>query len=184
MIPAGLPDNLSAIAEEIDRIHESALWSAQGQFEQMKLWRSMNMVLGIPAATLAAVSGGTGLATGGQEFTVGVFELAPPVLALIAAAFGAALTTLNPSRRVSAAQASANAYLELQTAARQLLTVDLKGLDWNKARKRLDQMTVKRDEINQIADPPSRYARWRAKKNIEEGGQHYEVDATDGQDNR
>ena len=90
MIPVGLPRNLQPIAEEIHRLHESVMWSAQGQFEQMKLWRMMNIVLGTPAAILAAVSGGTGLAAKTVTPT-------PAILALLAAGFGAALTTLNPS---------------------------------------------------------------------------------------
>jgi hypothetical protein len=60
MIPENISDDLKLIAEEADRIHESVLWSSQGQFEQVKLWRAMNMVFGVPAAILAAVSGGTG----------------------------------------------------------------------------------------------------------------------------
>jgi hypothetical protein len=145
------------------------MWSAQGQFEQAKLWRSMNMILGTPAAVLAAIAGGTGLAA--DTPTAG-----PAILALLAAAFGAALTTLNPSRRVSQAQASANAYLELQTEARQLLTIDLTQLSRDEVRERLTTLTAQRDEVNKTADPPSRYARWKAKKNILEGGQEYEVD--------
>lgn len=61
-IPVGLSEELIPIGQEVHRIHESAMWSAQGKFELMKLWRLMNLLLGVPAATLAAVSGGTGLA--------------------------------------------------------------------------------------------------------------------------
>jgi hypothetical protein len=176
LVPSDISADLRPIGEEVDRIHESVLWSAQGQFEQMKLWRSMNMVLGTPAAVLAAVSGGTGLAA--EQVTSG-----PAILALLAAGFGAALTTLNPSRRVAQAQASANAYLEIQTSARQLLTVDLKGLGQDEARERLNVLTAQRNEVNRTADPPSRYANWRARKNVEMGGQTYEVDQKSGENN-
>ena len=133
-IPAGLPPDVLPIAEELHRLHEAVLWSAQGQFEQMKFWRAMNAAFGVPAAVLAAVSGGTGLAADRPTAT-------PAVLALIAAGFGAALTTLNPSRRVSQAQAAANAYLELQTASRQLLSVDLLHLSRQQAREELATLT-------------------------------------------
>ncbi|MPZ91860.1 MAG: SLATT domain-containing protein [Actinobacteria bacterium] len=164
---------MTPIAREVDRLHESAMWSSQAQFEQMKLWRSMNMLLGVPAAVLAAVSGGTGLAAD-QATTV------PSVLALLAAGFGAGLTTLNPSRRVSQAQASANAYLELQTEARQLLTIDSAVSSREDARDRLATLTARRDEVNKTADPPSLYARWRADRNIGRGGQTYEADTSNG----
>ncbi|MDQ4142692.1 MAG: SLATT domain-containing protein, partial [Actinomycetota bacterium] len=126
-IPGDLEPKLRPIAQEISRLHENVLWSAQGQFEQMKLWRAMNALLGVPAAVLAAVSGGTGLAGRGSR-------AGPAILALIAAGFGGALTTLNPSRRVSQAQAAASVYLELQTQARQLLTIDLPDLSREEAR--------------------------------------------------
>jgi hypothetical protein len=163
-------EDLKALAQEINRIHESLAWSGQIQFEQLKLWRGMNMILGLPAAVLAAVSGGTGLA---QEHSTAV----PAVLALIAAGFGAALTTLNPSRRAGSAQSAANAYLEIQTAARQLLLVDLETLSRQEAREQLAEITVRRDEVNRTADPPSRYAYWRARRNFKKGGQTYEADA-------
>jgi hypothetical protein len=173
MIPTGLSSELEAIAAEADRLHESALWSAQGQFEQAKLWRSLNAVLGVPAAVLAAVSGGTGLASSGNGTT-------PAILALLAAAFGATLTTVNASRRMTQAQAGANAYLEIQTAARQFLTVDLPTLDWQAAREQLTTLTQRRDEVNKTADPPGWYAYWRAKRNLTSGGQDYKVDKARG----
>lgn len=42
-IPAGLIGDVQPIAEEVHRIHEAAMWSAQGQFEQMNLWRLTNL---------------------------------------------------------------------------------------------------------------------------------------------
>jgi hypothetical protein len=165
-IPPGLKEEVTPIAEEINRIHESVLWSSQCQFEQMKLWRSLNLIFGVPAAALAAVAGGKGLA--------GDHSLTPGILALLSAGFGAALTTLNPSRRVTQSQASANAYLELQTLARQLLLVKLIDLSKQDAMSELDALTERRDEVNKTSDPPSTYAYFRAKVNIEKnGGQMY-----------
>jgi hypothetical protein len=160
---------LESIAAEADRLHESAAYSAQGQFEQAKLWRGLNAGLGVPAATLAAISGGTGLASKGNGTT-------PAILALLAAAFGAVLTTVNASRRMTQAQASGNAYLEIQTAARQFLTIDLAHMAFEEAREQLSVLTQRRDEVNKTSDPPSRYAYWRARNNIKQGGQDYEAD--------
>jgi hypothetical protein len=175
-IPAGIKADLTPVAKEVHRLHESALYSAQGQFEQTKLWRLLNMVLGVPAAALAAVAGGTGLAA---NHRVGYAA----VLALIAAAFSASLTTLNPSRRITQAQAAANAYLGIQTDARQLLTIDLLTLDYNEARDHLNELTARRDEVNQTADPPGRIARRRASQVIRVGGQAYEIDKSNSDKN-
>jgi hypothetical protein len=169
-IPADIPKDLMPIASELHRLHESCLLSAQGQFELGKQWRAANLVLGVPAAVLAAIAGGTGLAASGKSVKSSVY-------ALFAAGFGAALTTLNPSRRVALAQASANAYLEIQTSARQCLTIDLKKADYKVSRERLDKLTAKRDEINRTAEPPNFFARWRANRNVENGGQDYEADS-------
>lgn len=100
----------------------------------------------------------------------------PGILALIAAGFGATLTTVNASRRMTQAQASANAFLQLQTAARQFLTIDLAGMSRDEAREALRNLTNSRDELNKTADPPSRYAYWLSKRNIKKGGQDYEAD--------
>jgi hypothetical protein len=168
LVPKNLSPELAAIAAEADRIHESALYSSQGQFEQAKLWRLLNLLLGVPAAVLAAVSGGTGLAGHGG--------VVPGVLALIAAAFGATLTTVNASRRMTQAQVSANAFLQLQTAARQFMAIDLATLNRDDAREALRNLTNTRDELNKTADPPSRYAYWLSRRNINRGGQAYEAD--------
>jgi len=52
-----------AIEDELLRIEEGATYSSQSQFEQAKLWRGTNLVLGVPAAALAGVAGATALAS-------------------------------------------------------------------------------------------------------------------------
>jgi hypothetical protein len=168
LIPPDLPESHRTIAAEADRIHESALWSSQGQFEQAKFWRLITLMFGVPAAVLAAISGGTSLSG----------HLGPwaGVLALVAAACSAVMTTVNASRRMTHAQASANAYLQLQTATRQFLTIDLAGMSHEEARETLRNLTNTRDELNKTADAPGRLAYKRASKNITGGGQSYAVD--------
>ncbi|MFE6849742.1 SLATT domain-containing protein [Streptomyces sp. NPDC057674] len=168
LIPDGISESHRAIAQEADRIHESSMWSSQGQFEQAKLWRLINLLLGVPAAGLAAVSGGTALAG-----DVGIW---PGVLALAAAALSATLTTVNASRRMTQAQASANAYLQLQTAARQFLAIDLADMNREDAREVLRNLTNTRDELNKTADPPGRLAYKLSAKNIGAGSQTYATD--------
>lgn len=169
-IPADLADELQALAVEIARIHESVLYSAQGQFEQAKYWRLVNWVLGSLVAALAAVAGTTGLT---EHFSTTIVSL----IVLAAAALGAVATTINAGARRTQAQAAANAYLELQTAARQLLTVDLSRLNYDQARERLSELSARRDEVNKAAEPPGWYAYWRAGRNVRKGRQSHAVDA-------
>jgi hypothetical protein len=145
------------------------MYSAQGQFERAKFWRGLNLALGVGAAVLAAVAGVVGLASDKARILSGV-------LALLAAGIVSVLTTVNADRRHSQAAAAANAYLEIQTAARQLHAVDLPRLDYDTARNRLAELTARRDEINKTADMPSHRAYHRAKANIEHDGQQYNVD--------
>jgi len=159
-----------AIRDELCRIEESATYSAQGQFEQAKQWRAVNLALGLPASVLAAISGATALASTAGRFLAGV-------LALAAAAFGAILTTVNASHRTSQASAAANAYLEIQTAARQARLVDLDHLPVEDARTALAELSARRDEQNKTAESPNRFAYRRAKRNLRAGGQSYAVDA-------
>jgi hypothetical protein len=163
------------LAEEFSRLEESAMYSAQNQFEQAKQWRGINLILGLPASVLAAVSGATALASTAGRVWAGL-------LALGAAAFGAVLTTVNASHRTNQASSAANAYLEIQTAARQARLLDLPVADIEDVRATLAEITARRDEQNKTAEPPNRWARRRAQKNIATGGQTYEVDSTEAGD--
>ncbi|WP_279579199.1 hypothetical protein [Fodinicola feengrottensis] len=80
-----------ALDEEFQRLEESAMYSAQNQFEVAKQWRGVNLMLGLPASVLAAVSGATALASTTGRLWAGL-------LALAAAAFGA---ILNDQRKPS-----------------------------------------------------------------------------------
>lgn len=158
-----------AIECELHRLEESATYSAQIQFEQAKRWRGVNLGLGIPASLLAAVAGGTALAVDGWETIAGI-------VALLSAAFGGVLTTVNAAHRMNQASSAANAYLEIQTAARQARLVDLPYVPVDDARNTLAEITARRDEQNKTAEPPSRKSYRKGTKNIQSGGQTYAVD--------
>lgn len=159
----------TSIGEELDRLEESARFSGQGQFEQAKQWGFVNLFLGIPASCLAAVAGATALATTTGRTIAGI-------LALASAALGAVLTTVNASHRMNRASSAANAYLEIQTAARQARLVDLNYLPLDEIRSVLAEITARRDEQNKTAEPINRTAYKRASKNIAAGGQSYAAD--------
>ncbi|MFI6367624.1 SLATT domain-containing protein [Nocardia sp. NPDC050630] len=165
----------TAIEKELHRLEESAMYSTQGQFEQAKLWRGINLLVGVPAAVLAAVSGATGLADAANRIMAAY-------LALGSAGLGALVTLLNGNRRTQQAHGAANAYLEVQTAARQLREIDLSVKSYDDVRAELQELTARRDEINKTADIPSRYAHWRGSRNISDGGQSYAAD-DDGERN-
>ncbi|WP_432193588.1 SLATT domain-containing protein [Streptomyces sp. bgisy027] len=159
----------AAIADELRRLEESAMYSAQMQFETGKHWRGVHLMLGIPTGLLAAVAGTTVLVESTGRVAAGI-------LALVSAGLSAIMTTVNAPQRMTHATTCANAYLEVQTAARQARTVDLPVLPVDEVRAMLAELTARRDEQNRAADPPGRRAYRRAQANIRHGGQTYAVD--------
>lgn len=76
------------------------------------------------------------------------------------------------------AAAAGNAYLEIQTAARQAREIDLDYSSIDEARQALAELTARRDEQNKTAEPPNKRAYRRAQRNLDGGGQTYAVDET------
>jgi len=154
------------IEAELRRIEEASEHSAQSQFSQAKFWRGVNVLLGMPAAILAAVAGATALYT-----TAG--RLVAAILALLAAGLGAVQTTLNAARRHEQAHKSANDYLALQNDARVLREVDLRQQERQEAREALELLAGRRTELNEAADIPAFFAYWAGRRNIEKGRTKY-----------
>lgn len=161
------------IADELERLEESARDSGQGQFAQASRWRRLNFSLGVPTSALAAAAGATGLASTAGRLVAGI-------LALAAAVTGSVLTTFNASQRWSNAAAAANAYLEIQTAARQLRLIDLPETDLDEARQSLAELTARRDEQNKTAELIAPRAWKQAQKGLKAGSQTYKIDAPSG----
>jgi len=157
------------IAAELSRIEEAATYSSQTQFSSAKFWRGLNLSLGVPAAALAATAGTTVLADVWSAKT-------GAIVALVSAALTAIMTTLNAAQRAEQSQASAGAYLALQSDARVLRSIDLPGLEHDEARQRLEELAQRRKAINETAPVPAFLAYLLGKRNIEKGRQLYEVD--------
>jgi hypothetical protein len=165
-------DQKSAIRAEVARIEEAATYAAQTQFSSGKFWRGTNLVLGVPAAALAAIAGGTGLGDPANAQTAAI-------IALVAAALTAVMTTVNAAQRAEQSRASANAYLALQGDARIFRTVDLDRLEYDEARQYLDQLVDRRNAINETTPVPAFIAYWLGRRNVEKGRQTYEIDGPD-----
>ncbi|MBC7592551.1 MAG: SLATT domain-containing protein [Kineosporiaceae bacterium] len=153
-----------ALLHVLSDVENRTMWSAQGQFEQAKGWQKLNLWLGSLAAGSAAVSGALVLSSSGLDILGGV-------LALFAAAGGAVLTVVNASQRATAAAAAANAYLEIQNAARRARLVDTPWMDIEEGRAILQGLADRMDEQNRSAEPISPRAYRKAGRNIRAGGQ-------------
>ncbi len=151
------------------RVEESAKWSGQNQFEQAKIWRGSNYIIGLPSTGLGAVAGAATLATAIGRFWAGLAML-------VAAALTAIMTLLNLARHTDEALVAANAYLAVQQDARVFCEIDLHKLSYDEARQALNELIARAQEVHKSAPLVSKRAYKRAKKNIESGGQSYEVD--------
>lgn len=162
-------DVKDAIRKEANRVHEAVMYSAQGQFEQAKIWNTRNLFLGVPSSGIAGAGGVAGLAT-----TIGKTPVA--VMALAAAFLSGIMTVLNYSKKIDQAHASANAYLALQQDVRIFIDIDLDLLSDAEAREVLAKLVARQQEINGTAQIPSPKAYKKAKANIKAGGQSYKAD--------
>lgn len=157
------------MVDELKRIEEATTHSSQTQFSSAKFWRSLNFALGVPSAALAAVAGTTVLAGAASPHT-------GAVVALIAAALTAVMTTVNASQRAEQSRVSANAYLALRGDARILRTIDLAELERDEARERLAALVERRNAINETAPVPAFFAYLLGRRNIQKERHIYEVD--------
>ena len=117
----------------------------------------LNLAIGLPAAASAAVAGGLALSGSASSSVVGVLSLVSASLASLQAILGA-------QKRQFTAEHSGNAYLEIRNSARRLERIDLDGLTFPEARARLADITIRQEEINRSADPPSVFAIWRGQR--------------------
>lgn len=163
------PSARKAIRAEADRIHESAVFSAQGQLEAGKGWRTLHWVLGALTAGLSTASAVITFATGVQ--------LLSGVLAILSAIAVTVLTGTRPDKLSEQAHGLGNDYLALRNDARRLR--DVAGIvdPLPELREGLDELARRAFELNHAADAIPRWAYLFARRNIEkDGGQQFEED--------
>ncbi|MGO2061401.1 MAG: SLATT domain-containing protein [Microbacteriaceae bacterium] len=169
MTDAADASHRNAIHTEVSRIHESAIYSAQGQLEAAKLWRGLHWTLGALTAamsTLAAVMTFAGNA-----------QIASGVLAVLAAIAAAVMTGARPDRLAERAQSSGNDYTSLRNDARRLRDIQAPVDDLPQIRNELLKLAERASDLDHAADPIPRLAYLLAKRNIErDKGQQFEVD--------
>lgn len=161
----------AAIQAEVARVHESAVFSAQGQFEAAKAWRALHWTLGVLTAGLSTLAAVLTFATDAQ--------VASGILAVVAAIAAAVLTSSRPDKLAERAVARGNDYTTLRNDARRVLHVQVANDEVGVLREALDGLAGRASDLDHTSDPIPRFAYNRAKRNIErDGGQQFEVDAS------
>lgn len=165
------PSQRAAIQAEVARILESAVFSAQGQFEAAKVWRALHWTLGVLTAALSTLAAVLTFATDAQ--------VASGVLAVVAAIAAAILTSSRPDKLAERAAARGNDYTALRNDSRRLLHVQVPNDEIGVLRAALDGLAGRASDLDHTSDPIPRFAYNKAKRNIErDGGQQFEVDAS------
>lgn len=158
-----------AIRSEAGRIHESAIFSAQGQLEAGKGWRTLHWSLGALTAGLSTASAVITFASGVQ--------LLSGVLAVLSAIAVTVLTGARPDKLSEQAHGLGNGYLALRNDARRLRDVACLVDPLPELREALDELARRVIELNYAADAIPRWAYLLSKRNIEkDGGQRFEED--------
>lgn len=165
------PSQRAAIRAEVARILESAVFSAQGQFEAAKAWRTLHWTLGVLTAGLSTLAAVLTFATDAQ--------IASGILAVVAAIAVAVLTSSRPDKLAERAVARGNDYTTLRNDARRLLHVQVPNDEIGVLREALDKLAGRAFDLDHTSDPIPRFAYNKAKRNIErDGGQQFEVDVS------
>ena len=165
---SSLVDELKA---EADRVHEAALWASESQYANCKMWRTADAIIGVSAAVFAGVAGVAGLAD------LVTAQLAGGI-AIAAAALGAVSTSLGAGRTASKSTVAGNQYRNLQQDVRVFQCVEMLSLAEVDAEGRLKQLIKRQQDLNESSPVPTALAFRMAGKNINRGGQKYEVDAS------
>ena len=161
----------AAIQAEVARVHESAVFSAQGQFEAAKAWRTLHWTLGVLTAGLSTLAAVLTFATDAQA--------ASGILAVVAAIAAALLTSSRPDKLAERAVARGNDYTTLRNDARRVLHVQVPSDEISVLREALDGLAERASDLDHTSDPIPRFAYNKAKRNIDrDGGQQFEVDAS------
>lgn len=162
-------DLKSKIINECKRIEEDTEHSCKAHYNAAEFWSNLNLLLGLPAALLGAIAGGTSAADGAQATVTAT--------AFLATAFVTCLTFLKPGEKSDAHKNAGNLYQALRNTTRFFREIEINdALPDMDAKKKLKAFVDRRDELNSTMPTIPRAAYEKAKKDIDAGRAKYVVD--------
>jgi len=160
-----------AACEELERIEEDCLHSGKAHFNAGVRWSRYHLFLGVPAVILSALAG------------TAFFKNEPAiagVMSTVVAILTALSTFLKPSEYAVSHKASGDQYLTLRNDSRVLRTIKMAtACDDSSAIASLDEITKRRNELNQASAQVSRSDFVLARKGIDSGEGDHRVDRSD-----
>lgn len=165
---SGVSDPKTTIRGELTRIEEDCIHSGKAQFNAGVRWSRYHLWLGVPSVILSALAG--------TAFFKDQADIAG-IMSTIVAILTALMTFLKPSERASSHKSSGDQYLTLRNDARVLRIIKLDvACDDAAAVANLDEITKRRNELNQASAQASRKDFELARKGIDEGEAQHAVD--------
>lgn len=162
-------DIVREIRKEAQRVEEDCTYSSKAHLNSADTWNRVHYWFGIPAMGFAALAAADVLA---------ISELSG-WLAALAAVLVAISTFANPSKKASDHEVAGNQYLALGKAARRFRNIDLLRDDINLARDKIQDMSLRRDELNETSPNPLSRSYRKAQKGVEDGQTIYVTDKID-----
>lgn len=157
------------ISNECARIEEDSEHSFKSHYNAAEFWGNINLLLGLPAALLGAVAGGTSATDGSQAMVTGTAFLATALITCV--------TFLKPSEKSDSHKNAGNLYQSLRNQTRLFRELELvETLPDEDAKKRLVALANRRDELNASMPSIPRKAYEKAKRDIDDGRSEYKVD--------
>lgn len=157
------------IHDECLRIEEDAEHSFKGHFNASAFWAGINLWLGLPAAVLGAIAGGTSAADGSQATITGT--------AFLASALVTCLTFLKPNEKSDSHKNAGAFYQALRNKTRLYRELEIReSSDIDMLKKSLYELVNRRDELNTSMPSIPRASYEKAKKDIDAGRSQYYID--------
>ena len=135
-----------SLARELERLEAEAHYAADIHGRAAKRWRAYQVIGGALAAILATSAGITGM-------TETVHPTLAGIKALTAAAIGAAMAAMEPSRRSEEARTAYARYLALHHRAHRVRHLDLPARPTADIRTIVEELAETRDELAVEAPP-------------------------------
>jgi hypothetical protein len=163
-----MSDLIQKLVAECHRIEEDAEHSSKGHYNASSRWGHYHLLLGLPAAIIAAIAGAVAF-NDWPELAGG--------LALLSTALTTVLTFLKPSERAEMHKSVGGQYHALRNQARIFREIELTdGIDTKTAKERLLVLARLRDELNASSPGISRCDYEKAKEDIDAGRARYRID--------
>lgn len=158
------------VIKEARRIEEDSLYSSKGHFYASQFWSNLHLWIGIPASIMAAIAGASAL----SQFDY--HEIIAGVLAIVVSAFSAVATFINPNEKAKEHLALGNMYNNLRKESRTFCNIDADMCSENDLLVKLKSLSQQQNDLNSRPIQVPKWAFRKARKGIDEGEAHYEID--------